>query len=485
MATINQNDLKIKNAKNFADSLNTVTGNALSYVFMGRVQPWPDDNAPPVPQNNTQDFNEVYDNLFALKRILDNDVYFMIPRLNWVSGTVYDYYRQDYSSENRSYSQASNIYDCRFVLRNSLNSVYVCLDNNNNTPSTVEPLNTGNEPFTTSDGYQWQRVFNYTSGVFNAHSTDNFMPIEENEVVVSVDGSISTVIIENGGSGYTVNPIGAPNVLPFYFCRIDGDGSGAVARVTVTGEVVTQIEVVRPGSGYTFATLDFTPNNVYESLPDLDLNRNPLNPLGNNSLRSTVIIPPPGGWGTDLQRELGGTRVGVFSSLDFNMFSYLTGSFRQVGILQDMTVQGENPAAVTACYAVQVEGVIPGMSYLSGETISQVVVDNLGVEHVAKGIVISYDQNSRVIRYSQNSTTLDEDGNLYRFTGNNVIKGLTSGVGGTPTTYTGDLTDIPFVGGYSSPQVTYYSGLMTYLANTTPVVRDRSQTERISLLIAF
>ena len=26
-----------------------------------------------------------------------------------------------------------------------------------NIASTVEPLNTGNEPFTTTDGYQWQR----------------------------------------------------------------------------------------------------------------------------------------------------------------------------------------------------------------------------------------------------------------------------------------------------------------------------------------
>ena len=85
MATINQNDLKIKNAKNFSGSLNSATGNALSYVFMGRVQPWADDNVPPVPQNNFQAFNEVYDNLFALKRILDSDVYYMIPRLNWVS----------------------------------------------------------------------------------------------------------------------------------------------------------------------------------------------------------------------------------------------------------------------------------------------------------------------------------------------------------------------------------------------------------------
>ena len=485
MATINQNDLRIKNAKNFTESLNSSTGDALSYVFMGRVEPWPDDNAPPVPQNNSKSFNETYDNMFAARRVLDSDVFFMIPRINWVTGTVYDYYRQDYSDANRSYSGASNLYDCRFIVRNSLNNVYVCLDNNSNIPSTVEPLNTGNQAFTTTDGYQWQRVFNYTSGVFNAHSTDNFMPIQFNDVVVSTDGEISTVIIEDPGTAYSVNPIGAPNAIPFYFCGIDGDGTGAVARVTVSGDSITKVEVVRSGSGYTFATLNFTANNCFESLSDYDLNRNPLNPLGNGDLRTTVIIPPSGGWGTDLQRELGGTRVGVFSSLDFNLFSYFTGSFRQVGILQDMTVQGTNPATVNACYAVQTEGILEGTSFLSGEVIEQVVQDAAGNDRIAKGIVISYDTASGVIRYSQNSTSVDLDGNQYRFGGTNAIKGKTSGLSATPTTLSGTLTDIDFVGGYSSPEITYYSGFLTYLSNTVPVIRDPLQTERISLLIAF
>ena len=148
------------------------------------------------------------------------------------------------------------------------------------------------------------------------------MPIQENDVVVSTDGAISTVIIENPGNEFSTNPIGAPNSIPFYYCGIDGDGTGAVAKVTVTGQVVTKVEVVRAGSGYTFATLNFTANNTFESLSDYDTNTNPLNPLGDGTLRTTVIIPPPGGWGTDLQRELGGTRVGVFSSLDYDLFSY-------------------------------------------------------------------------------------------------------------------------------------------------------------------
>ena len=485
MATVNQNDLRIKNAKNLIASFNSESGNALSYVFMGRVQPWADENAPPTPQNNYQTFYTTYNNMFALKRVQNTDCYHMIPRINWVSGTVYDYYRQDYTTDNRSFSGAANLYDCIWVVRNSLNNVYVCLNNNNNIPSTVEPLNTSNEPFLTGDGYQWQRVYNLTSGVYTANTTDNFMPIIENDVVVATDGAISTVIIENPGGEYTINPIGAPNQVPFYYCHIDGDGTGAVARVSITNNSVSSIEVVRSGSGYTYGTLNFVADESYQSLADLDAGENSLNPGGNGTFKSTVIIPPPGGWGTDLVRELGGTRVAVFSNLNFELFNFFKGSFRQVGLLQDMQVNGTNPTAVNACYAVEVSGISDGESYISGETITQIVTDDNSVEHIAKGIVISYDKDSGVIRYSQNSTCVDVDGNLYRFSGQNQVTGLSSQLGGIPTTYTGLLTDIPFVDGYSVPQLTEYSGYMTYLANISPVVRDEEQSERISLLISF
>ena len=90
---------------------------------------------------------------------------------------------------------------------------------------------------------------------------------------------------------------------------------------------------MREGSGYTFASLEFVSGKVYESLVDLDLKVNGLNPEGNGDLRTTVIISPPGGWGSDIVRELGGTRVGVFSALDYNLFkNYFDSSFRQIGI---------------------------------------------------------------------------------------------------------------------------------------------------------
>ena len=132
MATVNTNDLRVKNAKNLIESLNGPAGEALAYLFVGRVQPWADDNLPPPPQNNYKTFYEVYDNLFAMRRVTPNDAYHLIPKLNWSSGTTYDYYRQDYTSVNKSYTGAANLYDCLWVVRNQQNNVYVCLNNNKN-----------------------------------------------------------------------------------------------------------------------------------------------------------------------------------------------------------------------------------------------------------------------------------------------------------------------------------------------------------------
>ena len=484
MATINTNDLRIKNAKNLIASFNDGT-NANGYVFVGRVQPWPDDNAPTPPQNNFKDFYTTYDNMVALNRIQPTDSYHMIPKTKWVTGVAYDRYQHNYNIVNRSLTGSSNLYDARFYVLNSLNTVYVCLDNNNNTVSTVEPQATTDDAFYTSDGYQWIRLFTISSNNLATRSTNNLMPIAPSVTNTQVDGAINTVLIDNGGLLYTVNPAGATNQIASYFANINGDGTGAVAKVSISNSSISKIEVVRAGSGYTYATLDFSSGNVYQTLADLDNGVNGLNPEGDGNLRTTVIISPPGGWGSDLNRQLGGTRVGVFTTLNTPLFvENYDCPFRQIGILQDFTFNGVNPTSLNACFGIRLTGVAQTQSYIIGETVTQEVTVN-GETKLAKGTVVAWNQSFGVLRYVQNSDNADTDGNVYPFEGTNNVLGLTSELVGTPFIVTAEIAGMNFVDGYANPDLTQYSGYMTYLTNISPITRDPQQSERVSLVISF
>jgi hypothetical protein len=501
MATINLNDLRIKNAKNLIDSFNSPSNDALAYMFIGRPVAWPTgDNSPPNPTNNFKEFYNTYDQMLSLKRINDNDAYHMITRNRWVGGVTYDIYRDDYSSQNKSFTGQSNLYDANYYVINSSNYIYVCLDNNGNSPSITEPQDLNDDPFYTSDGYQWLKMYSLSATDLTDRATEDFIPImtlSTNNVTVGADGAVYTVLIDSAGTGYTANPAGGQNALPYYYAHIRGDGSGAVARVKVGLERIQEVEVVRNGGGYTEATLDFTANNVYASLVDLDAGISALNPGGNGDFRSTVIIGPPGGWGSDLTRQLGGTKVGIFSSLlssDFDFVEDVT--FRQIGIIQDPTfpvTTQENAATLSASYAIAVENVA-GSGFTIGETISQSVeVD--GIIKTAKGQIVSYNTGNQVVKYIQDPNLhrdLD-DQNLYDFaelasqsqTIVNIV-GETSGTSANPDSLrNGSYIDLYFASGYADPEVTKYSGYMTYLTNQPPITRQNNQSEKISLIVGY
>ena len=180
--------------------------------------------------------------------------------------------------------------------------------------------------------------------------TEVYLPIITDNQVTTVAGAVYTATVDTPGNNYTGSPAGVVNQLPHYFCRVDGDGNGAVAKVSVANGVT---KIVRPGSGYTSAHVDFHAGHVYQSLGDLDADINGLDPLGDGSFASTTIIGPPGGFGKDLIRELGASHVGVFSTLTYNLFDFTQNvTFRQVGIIQDpeLTVPGSDTA--TVCMAV-------------------------------------------------------------------------------------------------------------------------------------
>ena len=171
MPAIITNKFRRHNASQFVESFSEASP-TVYYMGLGRPQSFATatrgdsrtdnegtDTTPLTPVDSVSDEFYAFDDMLAAKRITTSDVSFAIPRRNWTTGTIYDYYRHDYGNRitgttntQSANSGATNLFDATFYVLNSNNDVYKVLDNNNNAQSTVEPTGTSTSILTTGDG---------------------------------------------------------------------------------------------------------------------------------------------------------------------------------------------------------------------------------------------------------------------------------------------------------------------------------------------
>ncbi len=337
-----------------------------------------------------------------------------------------------------------------------------------------------------------------------ASNTKRLKIVDETKIPEVYKREVYTIKIDSSGDDYTTRPPGKADEIPFYFCRIVGDGQDGVAMVYIFNGRIDKIRISDPGYGYTYAKLKFEANHVYDSLSDLYQNKNALNPQGNGGLRTTVIISPPGGWGyetrevgidfpgylentTTIARQLGGTRVGVFSDMKGNEADFIEDTtFRQVGILQNSKgyiVDGAPRRTISVYNTVKVNRTTNGDSsqYIIGEMISQNTSHGqvVGVHQEGDDIYINYIQDPYL--HCDPVT-----GNLTRFAGDDMISGDTSGVTSRPDiTFSDFHSNQQFLDGYSLGEVMRYRGDFTYIDNLTATIRNKTQTERLSMIVEY
>ena len=128
-----------------------------------------------------------------------------------------------------------------------------------------------------------------------------------------------------------------------------------------------------------------------------------------------IIIPPNGGHGKDATREIGAYRLMFASKLETStaFVDFPTDlTFRRVGLVLNpydyntTSISDQNTrSAVKALIFPQSGTGTPSGTFSPGTTITQ---NTTG----AKGYVVSYDSNTKVLRYYQDSTDGVSSGNL-------------------------------------------------------------------------
>lgn len=440
----------------------------------GRTENLGTDSTPITPADSVQQEYDTFDDLLAVKRITSSDVSFAAPRINWTSGTVYDYYRHDYgnritggTSIQSANSGATNLYDANFYVMNSNFQVYKCLDNNNNGQSTIEPTGENTLILETSDNYKWKYMFTLSaSAQANFLSTD-FMGVSSNSTVsnAAVDGAVNIVKIKTAGTGGTN---GTYTNIP-----MRGDGSNGQVSITIASGSVTAVSVTNAGTGYSYANIRVADINV----------------AGGGSLTGAeldCIIEPKGGHGFDPFEELGAFFVILNTSFEgaetANSGDFTTtNDFRRVALIRDPKSAGSAATVTTlrATRAVRFSGT-PG-TFQVDEKITQT---NTG----AVGKVVQFDSANKILFYTQTRYSdegVDANGNKILFSGTDTINGATSSATGIPTGVTETVNNVSLVSGHSLPEIDEDSGDVMYIENRAPVARSVDQTENVKLIIEF
>lgn len=259
------------------------------YYFLGNVEPWSGIGNEgitdtPIDFLNTTEYDrKIRAEMVFAKYIAPNDASLVIHRIEWEAGKHYD-----------KWDHTQDMKEKHFYVINSKNEVYKCLDNPDtlgyDAPSTVEPNIVSIYPFRTSDGYLWKYMYTVAPYAATRFGSVEYMPVKralsdtfynngaiEAAVVltegsgypdlqltritvsnatltgsgavlsigsVSSIGAIQTITITNGGSGYTAG------------VRVkvtSASGGGAELAAVVSGGVITGVNIVAAGVGYSTA----------------------------------------------------------------------------------------------------------------------------------------------------------------------------------------------------------------------------------------
>jgi hypothetical protein len=480
-----------------------------SYYFAASKHSAWSNTLPDLPVDN---LNSIYDfqrEIMFGKRIDRSDLAFMIRKILWTSDTLYNHYDD----------KVSNLFDTNFYVLTDDSRVYKCIDNNNNSLSTIKPTGTLTTPFSTSDGYVWKYMYTLSSANNAKFSTADYIPVDVNTSITSTaaNGSIEFVQIETAGSGYTCFATGyiqevISNTVfkletsstsfsnSYYdtssFYISNGTGSGQISNilnyfVNSTGHFVeTDISLNSP-------TLDLTSRylispqivftgdgvglkaycnvnssgNVY-SIDGINiLNRGSgysyctanviSNPVYGSGAVLRPILSPRGGHGYNQINELGSSFLCIstnFSNTENNKISTNV-KFRKAGIIHDPRLFSNSETSFSN-------------SAFNGLYTMDIVTNTLPTIFSEGEKIVGLTSNSAGIVAYANATNMEVSMIHGSFLSTEVINGLESGAQAS-------------VVNINNPDINKFTNEVLYYDYFQPIQRSNTTTETVKLLVAI
>lgn len=507
--------LAFNNAEQFKESFYEPEPTTIGYVFLGNSIGYTNEDTPDTITDTVYNEKDVWQNMFAAKKVTGNDVELVLPRIEWTGDTKYREFDDTIQLSDLISSNTTQNLKPMYVMTTNRN-VYICLSNNSSANSTVEPSGknlSANGNIQTADGYLWKYLYNIKPT--NKFLSNTWIPVPTSTAkldydttpIIAVDGELNHLILTSGGNGYVHSNI---FVTPFTTgCTIlsvanttnlaanmsvTGTGIGGGAHIATVDTINSLITLSTPttttGGGANnllsistriYIEGDGTSAIAIPTLTGNQISEIVLTTYGKGYTRANIsfygtgtgaaaraVLPPKWGHGFNSAKELDATnvmismKIGEVDATEGGVISTDT-SFRQYGLLRDPYKYGETSQA-------------------NNSTSNTVISQTTDVSLIA-GSLYNLDE----FVYQGTSTSPTFSGYVHAETSNEVrlikVKGtiaIGSPLKGTATNPTGRT-----VVAATSPEFEPFTGDVLYVENITKTQRTEGQAESLKFVIRF
>lgn len=484
------------------------------------------------PTDNEFENNIAFNEMIALRRVKSEDIRLSIKRVNWVSGNKYYPWSGtagykyigpngvEITNKVIGHSTATSLDEVEYYVMNDAFEIFMCIKsqtgNSTDKPNRTDTNKYDNNTklFTGSDGYIWRYMFRVEDEPNIL--TSNYIPLPIDTSTFESDPYKKPIMAFSHDGNFTTNRSGTSYTIAF-------DPSSEeqklvklklVANISnvVTNDNLTVDEV--QGEDFNFLS---TIHTHYHFINDDGLTSNtnntisPLYDITDTIPDIEVVVPPPGGYGSDIATQLRANIVQITLFLDHNERDIPTTNFSQIGLIENVKLSNGTLATQDTLSAASGVSMTPtisnykiGLKNIQSTMLS--FVNSLSVNININGLSIEKSFIDGVLKYIQ----------PYRYSTEKGDNNTTNGIGfasfprvlkfgkdndNTPQTNTilsyakelsasilnsinGVFAGILFDNTpYANSEIMPYSGNIIYISERELIRRQDERTEKITLAI--